>query len=894
MQASRISRSRERFTWQWLVALGLLALLSACGGSADEAGAAGSMPTLTSIVVSGPGTSIGVGQTQTLTAEARDQTGAPMSGVQFSWASSNSAVVSVHGGVATGVAAGQANITAMSGGITSNGTGLTVVAAAPKGSVVIDKASVFFSAGGQAAQLAAQVLDVQGAPAAGAGVVSWTSSAPDKVSVDASGRLVANAVGSAQIFAESGGLRSLPTLVFVAVPQAGALLVTDAQVLSVTAPAPAASGSSSTYEVRLQGVTTPPPGTVMLAAESAPIAGKVVATRPEAGAVVVTLALAPLYELFSAYDIGLNIDLSAFALEAVPEPVAATARSAVWVRARDARPRALAMARPLDAFAPFKAWKCDASIKPQLVAAPIQLTLQNTLHLVLEDRSGYSKHALEGSLAIVGNAGLKLQAGFNASGRCDAQGQIKVAAFGWFSVIVMPAVRVGVGAELKGTILLVQGELGVEGKVGLSGVMGWECGGATPSCRALDALTPLRELKTKSQIPDGRGMQAKVSAQFYVIAGLDASILLGAINAGIVEARIGPKQSFDLAFEEDQAARTDYASSYDLKLEGIVEPGPALKEAIKKVINDDATGVKFEANFHVDLSESPKGNLSVSKSRVALGKAVDFTVEFTPTSTLEYFLLGYNVTGIQLYRKRDDEAEFTTWKSMTQTASNQATYHWQTEASDAGKYEFAAFVNTQLLTPLLEIAPNSVKSVEVSCFSAGPMAAASPARARAQAAPNGSKTGPLAASCADTWSGTSSLMLGPTYSARANVVWRVDPTYQGSPTSVRYLAEGSVDVTVLGYPGCSASPTHFVFDATDPFTVASLIVNFDSSPPTYGGGGGTAREITITCGISVFKLNQTYYWFSSSGGTAINDGLVIDVSGDTIPQPGSSFTFTRP
>ena len=67
-------------------------------------------------------------------------------------------------------------------------------------------------------------------------------------------------------------------------------------------------------------------------------------------------------------------------------------------------------------------------------------------------------------------------------------------------------------------------------------------------------------------------------------------VLFGAINASIVEARIGPKQSFDLAFEEDQAARPDYASSYDLKLQGVVKPGAALKKAIKMVIGDDYDG----------------------------------------------------------------------------------------------------------------------------------------------------------------------------------------------------------------------------------------------------------------------------------------------------------------
>ena len=139
------------------------------------------------------------------------------------------------------------------------------------------------------------------------------------MSVDAGGRLQANAVGSAQIVAEASGGKSAPTLVVVATPQAGALLVTDAQVMSVGAPLavdPSVPPDAGTrYEVTLQGVAAPANGTVVLAAETAPVAGKVVATRAEAGDLVVTLAIAPLDQLFAAYDIDWNIDLSGFPTE---------------------------------------------------------------------------------------------------------------------------------------------------------------------------------------------------------------------------------------------------------------------------------------------------------------------------------------------------------------------------------------------------------------------------------------------------------------------------------------------------------------------------------------------------------------------------------------------------
>jgi hypothetical protein len=145
----------------------------------------------------------------------------------------------------------------------------------------------------------------------------------------------------------------------------------------------------------------------------------------------------------------------------------------------------------------------------------------------------------------------------------------------------------------------------------------------------------------------------------------------------------------------------------------------ALRDSAGGYLQIDYNQETFNAEFTSDLSESPKGTLTLNKARVRPGEAVDFTVELTP-STLDYFLLGYNVTGVELYRKREDESEFpdSSWKAMDQIASNRATYRWVPEEADAGKYQFAAFVNTLVLTPLLEVAPSSIQPLEVACFSA--------------------------------------------------------------------------------------------------------------------------------------------------------------------------------
>lgn len=849
------------------------------------------------IAVTPPSTTMSPGATQLLSAVARNAAGQTVAAT-LTWQSSATGVATIDAsGMVTAVTPGVTSITASSAGVTSNPVTVTVAATSgPVGSIIVDNASVLLPATGQTAQLTAQILNPQGSPSGG--TVTWTSSAPAKVSVSSSGLLLAKEIGSAQIFAEAGGVRSAPTLVLVAAPQAGALLVTDAQVVSVGSP----SGVGSQFEVTLQGVPAPAPGTVVLAAETAPVAGKVVSTRQTAAGLVVTLALAPLYQLFSDYNFSFNLDLSAFPVDAVPASALRSSRSArstpaaVWTAARRDKRQRVAKVMANDVLAPFQNFECEASIKPKLLGTPIQLTLENNLKLVLDDRPGYSKHALEGSAALVGSAGLKLKAGFAGSGRCDAQVQLRLPVFGTFSILVMPAVRFGLGAELEGEVTVVQAELGVEGKIGFSPSLGWECGGTTPDCRGLDGISPLNEFKTKSKFPSEHDMQAKVSAHFYLLAGLDAAIAGGALNAKIVEARVGPKQSFDLAFEDDQIARRDYASSYDLKIEGVVEPGSALKKAIELVIDDDAVGVTFSAGFTSDLSESPKGSLSLSKVRVPPGEAVDFTVDLEP-NTLAYHLLGYNVLGVELYRKRDDELEFSLWKSMSLIASNRATYKWTPVEADAGKYEFAALVNTQLPTPLLEVAPSSVRPLEVTCFSGGAPPGIAP-----QLATTATGTANVGEVCTMDWIGNASTVLFPgtplEYRLEATVRWHYDAAASAvaGQNIALFYPTGTAKVTVKD-PCVKLSPAQLTWNKGDPGTGGSLRIDYNPAAPTYSGSGGAQWFATGTDICDPENQPQQVPtgggWFlAPAPGTDTLSGAGFSRITGTTTFGGQTFTFT--
>lgn len=102
--------------------------LSGCGGGSSGGG---SGTTISSIAITPATASVATGATQQFTAVAKDSAGATVSGVTFTWASSNTGVATISSsGLATGVAAGSANITAKAGGVTSNTSALTVTAPA--------------------------------------------------------------------------------------------------------------------------------------------------------------------------------------------------------------------------------------------------------------------------------------------------------------------------------------------------------------------------------------------------------------------------------------------------------------------------------------------------------------------------------------------------------------------------------------------------------------------------------------------------------------------------------------------------------------------------------------------------------------------------------------------
>lgn len=755
--------------------------------------------------------------------------------------------------------------------------------------VTLDRASVFLTGAGQAATLHAQVLDDEGAPVDA--VVHWTSTNPDQVLVDANGLVAAVTIGSAQIFAEANGVRSQPTFVFVAQPQPGALLLTDSQIVSVgellgLGPNdPPVLGTQ--YEVRVTGVApAPTPGTVVLAAEDAPVAGKVVATRQEGELLVLTLALAPLPDLLSQYDIDWSIDLSQYPIEFEPAPAAATAKSFIN-RAPSARGSAAAKIRA-SALDALDLITCDGELTAKLADFGSTLSIDNQMRLEVHDTPGSSRHVLTGSESISGTIEFLFDPGFEASGTCLADGRIRLPVTGVLSVGVMPAVRLGIGVELGGRFEVAHGELSISGRIGSSHSIGWECTGSSNACQPIQQLTPINEFKHTEIVPSTDQMHVTLSGKAFVLLGLD--LVFGTLfPVSMVEAKLGPKQTVDLGFESDQASNQIYTSKYDLVFDGTIAPGDALKTAINALLGGDGTNLTFNLNFGGDLAKSPRGSFTADRTRVPPNDPVNFTVQLEADS-LNYPLLGYNVDSVVLYRKRPDDVEFAPFQTIPVTASQQGTfqYRWEPTGEDVGKSQFAAFVTTTMPVPSLEVNSNSVLEVDVTCFSPPQTQfAGTGTRASAKQAADGEV-------CADMWVGTSSHLILHGESVDATLTWNRDPDFDGPPSEIRYIAEGTVEFHHLVFEeaGCTVSPTVFTI-GNGPEDVNSLSVDYAFTPATFAGNGEQIRDVTVSCpDQDPVTLTLGINWFSGQGEVS-EDGLTIE-GGITNPPASSSFRFVRP
>jgi hypothetical protein len=587
------------------------------------------------------------------------------------------------------------------------------------GSVSVSQSAVLLTGRGQTAQLTGEATAPDGSPLS----VTWSSSDPSVVSVDGQGNVTALAdLGSALIYAETE-YRSTPVAILIAEPAAGAVLVGDAHIASPPQPLGdpnAFPQNGDRYRVTLTGMSAPSPGAILLATGSALLGGRVITAIADRGEVVVEYELVALPEMFARYAVDLDLPLDL--LDAGLEPTAGSGYIASVAGPELPLPQTADAQGKVEKEAEFNPGplECKLSAAAKFKSSNFDIKATTNLKLEVEGRKvienastpEHTKVVLTGPVALDVTGGLKAEAGFEGKAECELKKHIPIPIGGVLALVLAITVPIGLTAGFEGSVKAVDVELGPHGHLGTTVTVGFQCD--TSACWAIKEHTPDQNngITFESKVNVLRDMKVEASFAINVVTGLGFKVADDEYS--LIDAKIGPVQSWNVAFDDTQAGDQGYASAYDLKVAGSVAPGDDLKSAISRVFGGEVSldlSAKYESE---PLSESPKGRLSVEKPRVELGKTVALYVDIDPAKTLDYFLLGPNVVELRIFRWKD--GRLTPVGTMPVSASGQTRfeYIWTPTRDFVGMNELVAFVTTRGLPAVpLEIAPNSTAYVEV-------------------------------------------------------------------------------------------------------------------------------------------------------------------------------------
>jgi len=234
------------------IKIGTATITASSEGKSGTATVTVTAAAVASVNVTPPTASITVGQTTTLTAQPLDANGNALTGRAVAWASSNAGVATVSdAGVVTGVAPGDATITATSEG--KSGTATVTVTPIPVASVTVDPATVSLTTGGTQ-QITATPRDAQGNPLADR-AVTWESQNTAVATVSPAGLITAVAPGNTTVTATSEGKVGTVT-VTVTAPAVGSISVSPGSAtVFVAATTPLTATVRDVNDLVIQGTT---------------------------------------------------------------------------------------------------------------------------------------------------------------------------------------------------------------------------------------------------------------------------------------------------------------------------------------------------------------------------------------------------------------------------------------------------------------------------------------------------------------------------------------------------------------------------------------------------------------------------------------------------------------
>ena len=705
------------------------------------------------------------------------------------------------------------------------------------GRITVEPAALLFTKPGEQAQLRAQVFDADGKPVMRA--VTWESSQA-AVTVDGDGRVSSVApLGSALVRAHAGEIISEPVLVLIAEPPAGAVLVSDAQIVGEPVVTTKGLAPEETQRrVQLTGVEAPMVGAIVLAREGKAVAGRVVSATPMGGGFEVVLQGVPLLDMFRRLDVKATyrIDERAVALAALfppPAPAPAPARRRPGDDgAQGPQPREV---RRNDA--PFKLgpFECEIMGNAQLITGAIGPRIVPGLNfdLVLnKDADGWKEVTVkaEGTLTTVLSGALTMAPGFAGSLTCKATlTRVSIYIGGPLATVIGLRVPLGgkFGVEAMATLspLEVKPELKGTSKTTIGFTY-------TPQAGAVNLSNVENTFEPKCDLSGFPDEDLPFRIEGTLSAGLFAGLELGSPFGEalglvkpleIVDAFLGLKLEFKLAPESTQLSDPAFASSYELKLASEVGPGSSVQDALKW-FGGTVSLKSTLAAVEKPIGRSPFGTITADKTSVPPGDMLTLKVALDAKALQ---LAGIdNVKRVRFLQATPEKPEPMEVDSIdAKPGQTEFKHMWTPTPLDKGTHRFYASV-TSVLAPgiALEVTENSEKQIRV-----GPGGW----KGSVQISWSGQKTTPfMSTSPSVTSSGTKTLM--DTFSASLEV----ETDDQGR---LRYKS-GSV----------SAMMSYVVMASSSGTTLSGCMFSETMSDSEVLMGEGTAMSDALAGSVSTY------------------------------------------
>jgi len=597
-------------------------------------------------------------------------------------------------------------------------------------------------------RLTATAYNKMGVPIIDA-AITWNSSHPADLPIDPStGQVSAQVVGSTLVTASAAVVVSNVATVVVsnaatvvyATPVAGAVLVSDSQILSGPTPLnPTATfGIGSKFTVSVTGITTPTPGTILMGAGDIPLSGQVLSATANGTQTDLTMQVVHLTTLFSDLKINESIDLS-------QESAVASASAAQYFSMTQQADGSLQFDLRADALDPttgafvappqlkgtgigkravpqapgsrFGPFNCQL-FGPALIegigpvlnvtmpdASGITVTQGLSAAIVYDSNNGgLQSLGLSGKVSANFSSDLTFPVGLDASASCKAElASYTVPLPGPIGFLLSARIPVGVGIELDGVTTLADSGLSLNAQASATVGVSIDCPNGR-SCGFNSHLTADGGLTPPLKLPPNVDtLSSNLRLDFTAANVVYADVAIGPPWASILQSTVlqtksGPSASAKLAAADFQIHNVSYQSDYNLALKSDATLGDGLNEFM---------GIMGLASFGdpgfsnaITLANSPTlVSATADVTTFAVGDAVGFDVNLNPNNLT--FLSDYNVQGVYLYLRTPTGSQEI---ASIAAVLGQSRFHIPWTASVAGNAaDVFVFVRTAWLGQLLPL-----------------------------------------------------------------------------------------------------------------------------------------------------------------------------------------------